>query len=142
MTTRPERWLALPQGENLRQAAQAMLAAVFLFSGITKAFMPDQAVAEFAALGLPVPEVVVAAVALFQLGAGALLLFGLWVVPAALALAGFTLAATLIGHPFWRGDATTMIHEATAALEHLAIVGGLIAIIGMHSRRRQSHADP
>ncbi|MEO1455953.1 MAG: DoxX family protein [Pseudomonadota bacterium] len=119
-----------------------MLAAVFLFSGVTKALWPAEAVAEFSALGLLAPEVLVVGVVLFQLATGTMLLLGVWVIPAALALAGFTALATLVGHPFWQGDTATVLRQTTIALEHLGLVGGLLALVVLHSMERQRHANP
>lgn len=127
---------------RLGQVARAMLAAVFLFSGLTKAFWPAEAVAEFSALGLFAPELLVVGVVLFQLTAGTMLLLGVWVIPAAMALAGFTALATLVGHPFWQGDTATVLRQTTIALEHLGLVGGLLALVVLHSMERQSHANP
>lgn len=119
-----------------------MLAAVFLFSGATKALWPAEATAEFASLGLLAPELLVAGVVFFQLAAGTMLLLGVWVVPTVLTLAGFTVLATLVGHRFWEGDFATILRETTTALEHLGLVGGLLALLALHRLEGQSHADP
>jgi uncharacterized membrane protein YphA (DoxX/SURF4 family) len=46
----------------------------------------------------------------------------------ALLLAGFTIAATLLGHRFWLRRGTEFRHELTTSLDHVAIVGGLLLL--------------
>jgi putative oxidoreductase len=46
----------------------------------------------------------------------------------ALLLAGFTIAATLLGHRFWLRRRSEFHHELTTNLEHVAIVGGLLLL--------------
>lgn len=109
-------------------AARACLAAVFLYSGATKILFWSAGIAEFAALGLPMPTLALTATIAIQVGAGMALLIGWRSKPAALALAAFTVVATLIGHPFWVFEGGDFQRQLTTALEHLAIVGGLVAI--------------
>ncbi|MEM7236947.1 MAG: DoxX family protein [Pseudomonadota bacterium] len=120
-------------------SARVMLAAPFLFSGVTKALDPAAAMAEFAGLGLPEPALLVLAVIAFQLTTGTLMTFGLWVTPVALALAGFTFLATIAGHPFWRADGAALIHDATTALEHLGLIGGLLALVILERTAGRGH---
>jgi putative oxidoreductase len=46
----------------------------------------------------------------------------------ALLLAGFTVAATLLGQRFWLRSGAEFRHELTTSLEHVAIVGGLLLV--------------
>ena len=46
----------------------------------------------------------------------------------ALLLAGFTVAATLLGHRFWLRRGAEFRLELTTSLEHVAIVGGLLLL--------------
>lgn len=108
--------------------ARLCLAAVFLYSGVTKLVFWSAGIEEFVALGLPVPPLALAATIAVQIGAGMALLIGWRSKPAALTLAAFTIVATLIGHPFWAFEGTDFHRQLTTALEHLAIVGGLVAI--------------
>ncbi|MGQ3296849.1 DoxX family protein [Reyranella sp.] len=108
--------------------ARLCLAAVFLYSGAAKLIFWSGGLEEFAALGLPVPVLALTATIVLQLGAGTALAIGWCSGPAALALAAFTVAATLVGHPFWTFQGADFHRQLTTALEHLAIVGGLVAI--------------
>ena len=113
-------------------AARLCLAAVFLYSGATKLIQWGAAIAEFEALGLPLPTVANAATVAVQLSGGLAVALGWRVRLAALALAAFTVIATLIGHPFWAFGGADFQRQLTTVLEHLAIVGGflLLAAIG------------
>src|SRR3546814_18540922 len=42
--------------------------------------------------------------------------------------AAFTVIATLIGHPFWTFEGADFQRQLTTALEHLAVVGGFLAL--------------
>ena len=108
--------------------ARLCLAAIFLYSGAAKLLFWSGGIAEFAALDLPMPALTLAATIILQIGAGTALAIGWRSAPAALALAAFTIAATLVGHPFWAFDGADFHRQLTIALEHLAIVGGLLAI--------------
>jgi uncharacterized membrane protein YphA (DoxX/SURF4 family) len=44
-------------------------------------------------------------------------------------LAGFTIAATLLGHRFWLLHGARARQEFTTSLEHVAIVGGLLLVV-------------
>lgn len=109
-------------------AARLSLAAVFIYSGATKLLFWSGGIGEFAALGLPMPALALTATIVLQLGAGTALAIGWRSGPAALVLAAFTVAATIIGHPFWTFEGADFHRQLTTALEHLAIVGGLVAI--------------
>lgn len=109
-------------------AARLCLAAVFLYSGAAKLLFWSGGVEEFTTLGVPTPALALATTIVVQLGAGTAVSLGWRSGPAALALAAFTVAATLVGHPFWTFDDADFHRQFTVALEHLAIVGGLILI--------------
>jgi putative oxidoreductase len=113
-------------------AARLCLAAVFLYSGAAKLLFWSGGIEEFATIVL-------------QLGAGTALAIGWRSGPAALALAAFTVAATLVGHPFWAFDGADCHRQLTIALEHLAIVGGLLAIAaagpGLFSLQPREHSS-
>jgi len=108
------------------------LAAVFLFSGTVKALDWQGAIGEFEQIGVPFAPVAVAATVAVQLLAGLAIVIGGQVRAATAALAAFTVAATLIGHPFWTFEGVEFRRQLTTTLEHLAIVGGflLLAIAG------------
>lgn len=113
--------------------ARFCLAAVFLYSGVDKLWHWRSAVEEVEGYGLPWPRTCAALTVLTQLVGGVMLATGFGVWFGALLLAGFTVAATLLGHPFWLHRGDQFRREFTTTLEHLAIVGGflLIALIDL-----------
>jgi len=78
--------------------------------------------------GLPWPAVFADAAVFTQLVGGFLVTTGFFAWLGALLLAGFTVAATLLGHRFWLRRGAEFRHELTTCLEHVAIVGGLLLL--------------
>jgi putative oxidoreductase len=110
--------------------ARLMLALVFLWSGVDKALHWSAGLGEVAAKGLPFASVLLLATVTVQVVGGLSVALGLWTRLGALALAGFTVVATLLFHPFWAAvDPVEHQHQLTTFLEHVAIVGGFVAIM-------------
>ena len=108
--------------------ARLCLAAVFLYSGIDKLWHWQSSVEEVKGDGLPWPAAFAGATIFTQLVGGCLVATGLLAWLGALLLAGFTAAATVIGHRFWLRRGAELRHELTTSLEHVAIVGGLLLL--------------
>lgn len=108
--------------------ARLCLAAVFLYSGFDKLWHWRSSIEEVKGDGLPRPAVFAGATVLTQLVGGCLVAIGLLAWLGALLLAGFTVAATLLGHRFWLRRGAEFRHEVTTSLEHVAIVGGLLLL--------------
>jgi putative oxidoreductase len=108
--------------------ARLCLAAVFLYSGVDKLWHWRSSVEEVKADGLPWPAVFAGATVFTQLVGGGLVVTGLLAWLGALLLAGFTVAATLLGDRFWLRRGAEFRHQLTTSLEHVAIVGGLLLL--------------
>jgi len=108
--------------------ARLCLAAVFLYSGVDKLWHWRSSIEEVEGDGLPWPAVLAGATVFTQLVGGSLVATGLVAWLGALLLAGFTVAATLLGHRFWLRRGAEFRHEVTTSLEHVAIVGGLLLL--------------
>ena len=108
--------------------ARLCLAAVFLYSGVDKLWHWRSSIEEVKGDGLPWPAVFAGATVFTQLVGGCLVAIGLLAWLGALLLAGFTVAATLLGHRFWLRRGAEFRHELTTSLEHVAIVGGLVLL--------------
>jgi transmembrane protein len=110
--------------------ARAGLCLAFVYSGLSKLFDFPSAVAEQAHFGMSPPALFAAATIATQLGGSALML--LWRGPlaalGALALAGFTLLATFVGHPFWRESGMERFADLNSFLEHFGLVGGFLLV--------------
>lgn len=109
--------------------ARVCLAVVFLHSGVDKASNWSGAVAEAQALGLPWPALAMTATIAVQIVGGLCVLLGAFTRTGAIFLLAFTIAATLLAH--WplglTGD--EFRRQLTLSLEHLAIVGGFVALV-------------
>jgi putative oxidoreductase len=108
--------------------ARVCLAAVFLYSGFDKLWHWQSSVEEVKGDGLPWPAAFAGATVFTQLVGGCLVATGFFAWLGALLLAGFTVAATLVGHRFWLRRGSEFAHELTTSLEHVAIVGGLVLL--------------
>jgi transmembrane protein len=106
------------------------LCLVYVYSGIAELLDFRGAIAVQARFGLAPPALFAAATIVLQLGGSALVLFGRgWAaVLGALALAGFTLAATFLGHPFWREAGAERFADFNSFLEHFGLIGGFVLI--------------
>ena len=113
-------------------AAQLALAAVFLYSAADKVRHWNDSISEVAGLGIPAPVVFAAMTVATQLIGGLAVASGSLAAPGALLLAAFTVAATVLGHRFWLLQGQVARREFTTALEHLAIVGGLLLVAQIH----------
>ena len=108
--------------------ARLCLATVFLYSGVDKLTHWRASIEEVRGDGLPWPAAFAGATVFTQLVGGCLVATGLLAWLGALLLAGFTVAATLLGHRFWLRRGAKFRHELTTSLEHVAIVGGLLLL--------------
>jgi len=108
--------------------ARLCLAIVFLYSGVDKLWHWRSSIEEVRSDGLPWPAAFAGATVFTQLVGGFLVATGFFAWLGALLLAGFTVAATVIGHRFWLRRGAEFRHELTTSLEHLAIVGGLLLL--------------
>ncbi len=116
--------------------ARLALVAPFLTSGIAKLIDPTGATAEMQQFGLTPAGLFAGAVIAMQLAGGIAVLIGRCTVVAAGVLALFTLAATLLAHPFWTfaDPAMWALHRNIFA-EHVSIIGGLMLAASLGSRR-------
>lgn len=116
--------------------ARAGLCLAFVYSGLAKLVDFPSAVAEQAHFGLQPAVFFAAATVVVQLGGATMVLFcrGRWRALGALVLAGFTVAATWIGHAFWTMQDTERFHNLNAFLEHAGLVGGFL-LVAAHAWR-------
>jgi uncharacterized membrane protein YphA (DoxX/SURF4 family) len=101
------------------------LAAVFLYAGADRLRHWRESHADVAELGLSWPATFTGLTIATQLLGGAMVASGVGAVTGAVALAGFTALAALLGHRFWLLHGQPAGREFTTALEQVAIVAGL-----------------
>lgn len=107
---------------------RALLGALFLVSGINKILGFAYVSGWIASMGLPAPDLVLAATIAIEVIAGLMLVIGFQPRWAALALAVFIVPATLVFHAFWNADAATFNDQLTAFLKNAAIFGGMLLV--------------
>ncbi|GGD26372.1 DoxX family protein [Aureimonas glaciei] len=115
--------------------ALLLLCAAYIQGPLTKLFDFPVAMAEMEHFGLRPAPLFAVVVILFELAASAMILSGFRRWLGALALAGFTLAATLVALRFWEmapGFERTM--AANAFFEHLGLAGAFV-LVAMHDIR-------
>ncbi|QRM33826.1 DoxX family protein [Microvirga sp. VF16] len=105
--------------------ARLGLASPFLMSGVVKLIDFTGALKEVAELGLKPAGPFAAAVIVTQLGGSLLFLTSRYCWLGAGILAGFTILATLLAHPFWAFEGSDRGRHTATFFEHVAIVGGL-----------------
>lgn len=104
------------------------LVAIFLVSGYNKLVNPAGLAGMLGGKGLPQPMLLAYAAGVAELVLGALVALGWQARLAALALAAFTVVATVIGHPFWSQTGAQAAGNQIHAMKNLAIIGGLLMI--------------
>jgi putative oxidoreductase len=110
-------------------AARILLAWVFLDSGVAKLLHWQDGIAEVAGLGLGNPQLMLILTVVTQIVGGLAVVFGFGTRLAALALAGFTLVATVLAHHYWDLGGAVQIRQKITFLEHMAIVGGFVLLM-------------
>jgi putative oxidoreductase len=107
---------------------RVLLALMFILSGFGK-FTDIQGTAGYIASGgLPAPTVLAALVAALELFGGIALVVGFRVRLVGLALALFTLAASVIFHAFWAVPAEQQFVTQLLFMKNLSVAGGMLLI--------------
>lgn len=114
--------------DALLLVARVALAAIFVQSGLSKLTDLDGFVAGMDAQGVPAAALLAPLGAVVEFFGGVALVVGAYARPAALAVAGFTVVATLIAHRFWAYPAEQQAMQSTQFMKNLAITGGLLAL--------------
>jgi putative oxidoreductase len=100
-----------------------LLAAMFVLAGFGKLTDIGGTAGWFGSIGLPAPTIVAVLVGLLELVAGLALVVGFQTRIAALALALFTIGATLIAHTNFADMTQFLIFQ-----KNFAVVGGLLVL--------------
>ncbi len=120
-----------------RFLSRAMLAAPFIYGGINALRAPAKVAPAAAEVGVPIaeqvglptdPETLVKINAGVQIGAGALLVIGVFPRVASLALAATLVPTTLAGHRFWEAEGETKGEQIIHFAKNAGLLGGLVAI--------------
>ncbi len=123
--------IAEPTSSFIIFLARVCLALVFLVSGIHKAIWYKKAVAEFQRDDIPAIGLILPATIGLHLIASTCLIIGYLTREAALALAIFTVVATLKVHAYWRLPEESQLGRSRIFTANLAIVGGLLMLVAV-----------
>jgi putative oxidoreductase len=108
--------------------ARILLALMFVLAGFGKLTGLDGTAGYIASKGLPAPMLLAAAAGVVELGAGLLLIIGWQARWAALALAAFTLVATVIFHNFWAAPEAQQMTQQLMFMKNISVIGGLLFV--------------
>jgi len=123
----------------LRFLAYLGLCAAYLQGGLVKLSDFPGAIGEMQHFGLAPAPVFAVLVIVLELGASALILIGRLRWLGALALAGFTLLATLLALRFWELPAGQQrFMAANSFFEHLGLVGGFLLVAWLDLRDKEA----
>lgn len=107
---------------------RVLIAVLFVPAGFGKIAGFAGTAGYIASKGLPLPEVGVVIAIVVELGGGLLILAGFGTRIAALALAAFTLVASVIFHNYWGVPADQQMMQQLMFFKNIAIVGGLLTL--------------
>jgi putative oxidoreductase len=107
-----------------------IMGAAFVVSGVRMAMSFPMVIGLLTAKKAPFPGVAAAVGVAVEIVLGILVVFGIWLVPIAVILAVFVLAATILVHDFWNQEGMQKIQDQNTWLSNLIIIGALLAIAG------------
>jgi putative oxidoreductase len=110
--------------------ARILLAFLFVQGGYYKLMggIPGT-VANMTSHGIPFPDILVWGAIAVELVGGLMLMAGLFTRWVALVIAAYTLALGLIFHAYWLAPAAEARLERIIFLNHVALIGGMLAIV-------------
>jgi len=115
-------------------AGRILLALIFIMAGWNKIGGFEQTAGYMASKGMPMANILLALTIILELGAGLMVLLGIYARWGAAALFGFTLLATFIFHNFWAiADAQQAYMQSLMFMKNLAIMGGLLYVVAYGS---------
>ncbi|KRE11803.1 DoxX family protein [Bosea sp. Root483D1] len=126
----------------MRWLALLGLCAAYLQGGFNKATDFPSAIAEMQHFGLSPERPFALAVTALELVASVMILTGIGRWLGALALAAFTLMATLVALRFWEMAPPARFMAANSFFEHLGLVGGFLLVAWHDLRERVAMGRP
>jgi putative oxidoreductase len=112
----------------LSLAGRVLLAYLFIPAGIGKVTGFAGTVGYIASVGLPAASLAAAVAAAIEIVGGFAILLGFGTRVAALALAFFTLVASLFFHAYWSVPADQQMIQSLLFDKNVAVVGGLLTL--------------
>jgi putative oxidoreductase len=108
--------------------ARILLALLFVGSGFDKLTGIEGTAGYIASVGLPAASALAVAAGLLEVVAGVFLIVGFQARWSALALAGYTLVASVLFHRFWAVPADQAFMQQLMFMKNLSITGGMLFV--------------
>ncbi len=105
-----------------------LLVVLFLIFGWGKLTGFSGTAAYFAQTGVPSPTVAAIIAVVMEFFVGLAIVFGVLTRPLAIALAIYTLATALIGHPFWSLAGSARLENEINFFKNISIIGGFLIL--------------
>lgn len=121
----------------LAHVGRVLLALMFVLAGFSKVTGFAGTAGYIASVGLPLPEVLTVVTIVVEIGAGLALMLGFQARVAALVLAGFTLAASVIFHNYWAMPADQAFVQQLLFMKNISVAGGLLLVAALGGKARQ-----
>ena len=112
----------------LSLVGRLLMALLFLPAGISKIAGFAGTVGYIASKGVPLAEVAAIIAIIVEVAGGIALILGFKTRWAALALAAFTLVATVMFHNYWTLPAAQQMMQQLMFMKNIAVVGGLLTL--------------
>jgi putative oxidoreductase len=109
-------------------AGRVLLAFMFVYAGWGKLTGFAGMAGWVASAHVPMPEVATALALVVELGGGLMLVLGWKARWAALALAGFTLLASVLFHDFWNKSGAELLTNQLFFFKNVAAIGGMLMV--------------
>jgi putative oxidoreductase len=109
--------------------ARLLIALMFILAGISKFGGLEGTAGYIASRGLPLSAVLAFLTATLEVVAGLAILVGFQTRLAALALAIFTLVATVLFHNYWAMPVEQQMTQQLMFMKNLSITGGLLLLV-------------
>jgi len=104
------------------------IAALFLPAGLNKLMGVEGTTGYFTSLGLPAVAILVWVVIAIEVLGGVALILGYRTRLVAIALAVFTLLASIAGHAFWAAPVDAAFITQLLFFKNIAVIGGLLVL--------------
>ncbi|WP_370262878.1 DoxX family protein [Limnobacter sp.] len=114
---------------------RVLLASMFVLAGFDKIGGFEGTAGYIASVGLPMAELLTVLTIAVEIVAGLALILGFQTRLAALALAGFTLAASVLFHNYWAMPAEQAYVQQLMFMKNLSIAGGLLLVAALGGGR-------
>jgi putative oxidoreductase len=131
--------------DTLFLLGRILLVAIFFLSGVSKLMNLGGTAAYIGSKGLPAPDILAILAGAGEVVLALLIVVGFQTRLAAIGLAVFTVAATVLFHDFWNMQGPERMQNMISAQKNLSIIGALLMLAvagaGRYAMDRNRHAD-